>query len=261
MKKIVDTGVVISQEMLQPGIYSMWIKTEIATMAVCGQFVSLYSRDGARKLPRPISLCEIDTEGKALRLVYRVVGAGTEELSGYRAGDKIKIMGPLGNGFPLDQGEKCILVGGGIGVPPMLETAKQLYKAGKKKEDILCVMGYRNKDTFLTAEFEKVSTLYIATDDGSLGTKGTVIDAIKEQGLTADVILSCGPKPMLRGLKEFGLEKDIKVYVSMEERMACGVGACLGCVCQSKEVDDHSKVHNKRVCVDGPVFLSTEVEI
>lgn len=105
MKKIVDTGVVISQEMLQPGIYSMWIKTEIATMAVCGQFVSLYSRDGARKLPRPISLCEIDTEGKVLRLVYRVVGAGTEELSGYRAGDKIKIMGPLGNGFPLDQGE------------------------------------------------------------------------------------------------------------------------------------------------------------
>lgn len=261
MKKIVEMGEVLSQEMLQPGIYSMWLKTEIAKTAVPGQFVSLYSRDGATKLPRPISLCEIDEENMAIRLVYRVVGKGTEELSNYQAKEEIKVMGPLGNGFPLDQGKRVILVGGGIGVPPMLETAKRLNKSGIKKEDILCVMGYRNKDTFLTEEFETYAILYIATDDGSLGTHGTVIDAIKENNLTADVILSCGPKPMLRGLKEFGLDKNIQVYVSMEERMACGVGACLGCVCQSTDVDDHSKVHNKRVCKDGPVFLSTEVEI
>jgi len=261
MKKQVELGTVLSQEMLQDGIYSMWIQTTIAKTAIPGQFVSLYSKDGARKLPRPISLCEIDSEKPAVRLVYRVVGDGTKEMSTLQAGDSIKVLGPLGNGFPLDQGQKVILVGGGIGVPPMLETAKALRKAGLSKEQVITVMGYRNQDTFLVDQFEAVSTMYIATDDGSLGTHGTVIDAMKEHGLTADVILSCGPKPMLRGLKEFGLEKNIPVYVSMEERMACGVGACLGCVCQSTEKDHHSKVHNKRVCKDGPVFLSTEVEI
>ena len=263
MSKQVEMGKVISQEMLQEGIYSLWIKTEIGKVAVPGQFVSLFSRDGAKKLPRPISLCEIDAESSALRLVYRVVGKGTEELSRYRAGDEIKIMGPLGNGFPLEgcQDQQVILVGGGIGVPPMLETAKALSRKGLRKQQIMAVMGYRDSHTFLTEEFQKVATLVIATDDGSLGTQGTVIDAMNAEGITGDRIFSCGPKPMLRGVKAYGLEHQIETYVSMEERMACGVGACLGCVCQSTDVDEHSQVKNKRVCKDGPVFLSTEVEL
>lgn len=253
--KVKETATVISQENLANGIYSLLLKTSAAQYAVPGQFISIYSNSGEKLLPRPISICEIDKEASSLRLVYRVVGKGTKEFSELSAGDKIDILGPLGNGFPLEEGH-AMVVGGGIGVPPMLELAKQLPGT------VTAVMGYRNDDLFLNEEFTDVAAdLVIATDDGSVGTHGTVVDAIGENELTADVIYACGPKPMLRALAAFAKENNIKCYVSMEERMACGVGACLGCVCQSTEVDDHSHVHNKRVCKDGPVFLSTEVEL
>jgi dihydroorotate dehydrogenase electron transfer subunit len=176
--------------------------------------------------------------------------------SALQAGDSLQVLGPLGNGFPLKEatGKRIFLIGGGIGVPPMLETAKAL------EADKVLVMGYRD-ELFLKEELEQAGELVIATEDGSTGTKGNVLDAIRENALEADVIFACGPKPMLRALKAYALEKGIPCYVSMEERMACGVGACLGCVCQSTEVDHHSQVHNKRVCKDGPVFLSTEVEL
>ena len=170
------------------------------------------------------------------------------------------MLGPLGNGFPLDaaEGKRVFLIGGGIGVPPMLELAKQL-KAGGKTENMM-VMGYRDEQ-FLTEEFAQNGTLYIATEDGSAGTKGNVLDAIRENALEADLIMACGPTPMLRALKEYAQEKGILCYISMEERMACGIGACLACVCKTKDMDEHSNVHNRRVCKDGPVFLATEVEI
>ena len=114
---------------------------------------------------------------------------------------------------------------------------------------------------FLTEELGASGAFYVATEDGSAGTKGNVLDAVREQGIEADVIYACGPKPMLRAIKAYAEEKGIECYLSMEERMACGIGACLACVCQSKEKDEHSQVHNKRVCKDGPVFLSTEVEL
>ena len=122
-------------------------------------------------------------------------------------------------------------------------------------------MGYRDAQLFLKEELDKNGTVYVATDNGSVGTAGTVLDAIRENDLTADVIYACGPTPMLRALKAYAEEKGIECWISLEERMACGVGACLGCVCKSKEVDHHSHVHNMRVCKDGPVFLSTEVEL
>ncbi len=254
-----EIATVVSQECIAKDIYSMWIQTaEIAELAVPGQFISVYTKDGSKLLPRPISLCEIDKEKKQLRIVYRVTGegTGTEEFSKLTAGDSIDIMGPLGNGFPLDaaKGKKTFLIGGGIGVPPILELAKQL------DADNQIVMGYRDEQ-FLTEEFEKCGKVYIATEDGSAGTKGNVLDAIKENALTADIIMACGPTPMLRALKQYALDNDIVCYVSMEEKMACGIGACLACVCQSKEKDHHSNVHNKRVCKDGPVFLATEVEL
>ena len=145
-------------------------------------------------------------------------------------------------------------MGGGIGVPPMLETMKQL---DAKK---IAVLGYRD-ELFLNKEFEKNGEVYIATEDGSAGTKGNVMDAIREQKLEADIIYACGPTPMLRAIKQYAEENGIECYISLEERMACGIGACLACVCKSKEIDAHSQVHNKRVCKDGPVFLSTEVEL
>ncbi|WP_251388741.1 dihydroorotate dehydrogenase electron transfer subunit [Mediterraneibacter agrestimuris] len=256
-----ETAVVVSQEQLANGIYSMWLQTEEATeIAVPGQFISIYTNDGSKLLPRPISLCEIDKEKKQLRVVYRVTGerTGTEQFSEMTAGDTIDILGPLGNGFPLEEGrgKKAFLMGGGIGVPPILELAKQLDCEQKQ-----IVIGYRDAETFLKEEFEANGEVYISTEDGSVGTTGNVMDAILENALEADIIYACGPTPMLRAIKKYAEEKDIVCYISMEERMACGIGACLACVCQSKEKDHHSNVNNKRVCKDGPVFLSTEVEL
>lgn len=252
---------VIRQKEIGDGIFSMWIQTEkIGKEAKPGQFVSLYSKDGSKLLPRPISLCEIDRENSRLRLVYRVTGAktGTEEFSRLKAGDTIPVIGPLGNGFPVEkaEGKRAFLMGGGIGVPPILELAKQMQCEKKQ-----IVVGYRNAQTFLKEEFEAVGELYISTEDGSVGTKGNVMDAIREQKLKADIIYACGPTPMLRAIKQYAEENGIECYISLEERMACGIGACLACVCKSKEKDAHSNVHNKRICKDGPVFLATEVEI
>ena len=251
---------VVSQESLADGIYSMWIQTEASESAKPGQFLSLYTNDASRLLPRPISICEIYREKGRLRVVYRVTGqnTGTEQFSRMSAGDRIPVVGPLGNGFPVKEaiGKRVFLMGGGIGVPPILELAKQM-ECGKKQ----IVAGYRDAHIFLKEEFEQNGELYISTEDGSVGTKGNVLDAIRENGLDADIIFACGPTPMLRAIKEFAKEKKIACYISLEERMACGIGACLGCVCRTKERDPHTNVHNARICKDGPVFLSTEVEI
>lgn len=248
------TALVVSQEALTEDVFSMWIQADrIAAAARPGQFISVYGQDKTKLLPRPISICETCPDKGRLRIVYRVVGAGTEEFSSYRAGDAIEIMGPLGNGFTLKD-KKAFLIGGGIGIPPMLELAKQLDC------DKQMVLGYRDV-LFLNQEFEAYGQVYLATEDGSAGTRGNVIDAIREQGLTADIIYACGPTPMLRALKAYAAEAGIECWLSLEEKMACGIGACLACVCQSKEVDHHSHVHNKRICKDGPVFPAQEVEL
>ena len=254
-EKFKEQAVIISQEEIAPAIYSLWIKTDkIAQYAKAGQFISIYCEDGSRLLPRPISICEIDKEDCALHLVYRIAGAGTEEFSQKQTGDHLSVMGPLGNGFPL-KSKKAFLIGGGIGIPPMLELAKQL---NCEKQIIL---GYRNSDMFLLDEFKKQGEVYIATEDGSVGSKGNVLDAIRENELDAEVIYACGPTPMLRALKQYASENQMECWISMEEKMACGIGACLACVCKSKEVDGHTNVHNKRVCKEGPVFLAEEVEL
>ena len=238
---------IVSQEEIGKGIFSMWLQADrMAEAARPGQFLSLYTRNGSKLLPRPISICEIDRENGRIRLVYRVTGknTGTEEFSRLHPGITLEEA----------EGKKVFLIGGGIGIPPMLQTAKEL------KAEKTAVLGYRD-ELFLNEEFAEYADVYVATEDGSAGTKGNVLNAIKEKSLEADVIFACGPTPMLRALKEYAAEKNITCWISMEERMACGVGACLACVCKSKEIDAHSQVHNKRVCKDGPVFLSTEVEL
>jgi dihydroorotate dehydrogenase electron transfer subunit len=246
----------MSQKQLAPDVYSLWVEVgDMAKIAKPGQFVAVYSNDGSRMLPRPISICEVARMTKALRLVYRVVGDGTEEFSHLKNEDKVKIMGPLGNGFTMKD-KKAILVAGGIGIPPMLQLAKELKNVEKT-----IVLGYRDSQTFLKEEFEKYGKVVVATEDGSLGTKGNVLDAIRSEGVDGEIIYSCGPTPMLRALKVYAAEKGIEAQISMEEKMACGIGACLACVCQSKDVDEHSHVHNKRICKDGPVFDAQEVEL
>jgi dihydroorotate dehydrogenase electron transfer subunit len=246
--------VITDKAQLSEGIFSMWVRdVEITADAKPGQFLSLYCKSGNRLLPRPISICEINNVKGELRLVYRVAGQGTEEIAGYQVGDSIGVMGPLGNGFPLEE-KKVILIGGGIGIPPMLELAKQI--PGEKN----IVLGYRDT-TFLNEEFLPYGNLYIATEDGSIGTKGNVLDAIRENGLVGELIYACGPTPMLKGIQAYGIDKGIKTYLSLEERMACGIGACLACVCKTKEKDHHTNVNNTRICKDGPVFSGEEIEL
>ena len=177
-------------------------------------------------------------------------------MSTYKAGDSIELIGPLGNGFMKREGKTAVLIGGGIGIPPMVQLAREL----KEMVSVRIVAGYRD-ELFLTEELKDNGELYIATEDGSAGTKGTVLDAIRTQAVEGDVIYACGPTPMLRAIKEYAAENNIECQLSLEERMACGIGACLACVCQSKEKDHHTNVKNKRICKDGPVFSAEEVEL
>lgn len=250
-------GKVISQKEIAANIFDMWIETGLAKQAHPGQFIGVFPKNKSTLLPRPISICEVNEEKTALRIVYRIAGQGTKEFSSYAAGDFVEILGVLGNGFPLEagMGKKVFLMGGGIGVPPILQLAKEL------KADKQVVVGYRDSNLFLKEDLDQYAAVYVATEDGSVGTKGNVMNAIEENGLEADVIYACGPMPMLRAIKQYAEKKQIKAYISLEEHMACGVGACLGCVVKTKEKDHHSHVHNARICTDGPVFDAEEVDI
>lgn len=282
-----ETARVLSQKMIAPDIYDLWLETSLAETAGCGQFVGVYPKNGAMLLPRPISICQVKKVGEALvcsvpeskemsergnpengsalqtsalRLVYRIAGKGTAEFSSLKEGDEVELLGVLGNGFPVREaaGKKVVLMGGGIGIPPMLQLAKELKQAGN---EATVIVGYRDSKLFLKEDLECYAKVLIATEDGSVGTKGNVLTAMKEQGVEADVIMACGPMPMLRAIKAYAEEKDIVAYISLEERMACGVGACLGCVCKTTKKDHHSHVNNARICTDGPVFDAREVDI
>ena len=253
-----ETAVVYKQQEIATEIYDMWITTSLAAQAKPGQFISVYTHDKSALLPRPISICETDRENGRLRIVYRVAGKGTAEFSRYKAGRHIDILGTLGNGFPLEKakGKKVFLMGGGIGIPPMLELAKAIANnAGNEGQaaSVDIIVGYR--------DLSRYGKVHIATEDGSAGTKGNVMDAIAAEGLEADVIFACGPMPMLRAIKKYATEKGMEAYISLEERMACGIGACLGCVVKTREVDHHSHVNNARICTDGPVYAAQDVEI
>lgn len=253
-----EKGTVLGCEEIGRGIFSLRLQTEkIAAAAKAGQFVSVYSHDTARLLPRPVSVCEAEGESGILRLVFRIAGRGTEEFSRLAAGNLVDLTGPLGNGFPVEEarGKRVLVIGGGIGIPPMLESAKRLAWIA---QSVTGVLGYRD-EVFLREDFPCETV--IATEDGSQGTKGNVIDAIRAHDLETDMIFACGPAPMLRALKQYALAEGIRCWLSMEEKMACGIGACLSCVCRSTDIDEHSQVKNKRVCTEGPVFLSTEIEV
>ena len=251
-----EKAVIIRQEEVSEGIYSMWINTPSAKNARAGQFVNLFCDDCSRLMPRPISICEIDRERSSLRLVYRVSGEGTREFSQYTSGHQIEMIGPLGNGFPIDIPERDVMViGGGIGIPPMLQLAREFPKSCK------IVLGYQNFP-FLLKEFERTgSKVFVATESCKYGFKGNVIEAIMQNYLTAEVIYACGPAGMLRAVKKFAEVRKIRCFVSMEERMACGVGACLGCTVDTVDINDRLNVKKARVCKDGPVFDASEVMI
>ncbi len=265
MKKAKVAMQVIESTCLAEGVYSLWLQYEEKdrpAQVKPGQFVGVYTKDGTALLPRPISICRWDAEKAALRLVYRAVGKGTGQFTQLKAGDSVDVLGILGNGYDMEalKGKKVLLLGGGIGIPPMLQLAAACREAGDDTQ-ATAVLGYRNRDLFLKEDFDALCPVLIATEDGSVGTKGTVLDAIKEQQPAFDAICACGPMPMLRAVKHFAQEAGVPCYISLEERMACGVGACLGCVCKTTAKDAHSHVNNTRICTEGPVFAAGDVEI
>ena len=251
MSKKVVLGKVLLNEMIEKDVYKMVIRQEeAAKSAAPGQFVNLYTKSESMLLPRPISICEIGTD--TLTLVYGVVGKGTKEFSSYNVGDAIKLTTALGNGFTPADAKVHGLVGGGIGVPPLVELAKHLE--GEK----IAVIGFREAP-FLNDRLEELGVkVYVATDSGAHGFKGNVVELMEEKGLVGDYYYSCGPKPMLRALAAFCEAKGKPVQVSLEERMGCGYGACVGCVCKTKAANEVG-YEQQKVCKDGPVFLGSEV--
>ncbi|ONI41257.1 oxidoreductase [Candidatus Epulonipiscium fishelsonii] len=242
-----DGKILFNQE-IAPNIFKMKIKCVlVAQNAQVGQFVNVYPKNKALLLPRPISLCEFTHD--TITLLYAVVGTGTNEFSTYTTADTIKISKTLGKGFVPPNVQTHVLVGGGIGIAPLLALAQELSKQDTK---IIAVLGY-NDYPYMVDEFKNIcNEVYISTDKGNSGFIGNVLDLIKMQHITGDYLYACGPKPMLKSLSIYCIEKNIPIQVSMEERMGCGYGACVGCNCKVNN-------NNQKVCKDGPVFLGSEV--
>jgi dihydroorotate dehydrogenase electron transfer subunit len=222
-----------------------------------GQFLHLRVTDGYDYLlRRPISLCQFDSVNRVLTLVYRISGEGTRALSKRLPGMEVDVLGPLGHGFPLhDEDRHVLLVGGGIGVPPLLEFAKQANKQGKK---LTAIIGFQTKDVvILEDELQAYADVHVCTDDGSYGYQGRVTDRMTDDLLaTVDRYYSCGPLPMLRAVVQKA-EPRVPGYVSLEERMGCGVGACMACV--QWTYDKNGQKVLQKICKQGPVFKGREV--
>lgn len=247
---------VVRHEQIAKNIYEITLSGHLVEeMNAPGQFVHVKVTPQANPLlRRPLSLCRIDQDASECTLIYRKEGIGTTLLSEKRPGETVDVLGPLGNGFPLDaveKGQRTLLVGGGIGVPPLYELAKQLVEKGVIVTNVL---GFQTKDAvFYEQEFSMFGETYVATVDGSYGMKGFVTDVIDQRGISFDVLYACGPKPMLKALEQAFPHKE--VYLSLEERMGCGIGACFACVCRVPD----SETAYKKVCSDGPVFKAGEV--
>lgn len=250
---------ITSQKEIAHDIFELTLKGELPnSMNEPGQFVHMKVSNGLEPLlRRPISIANIDKKASEFTVIYRKDGRGTTILSEKQPGEKVDVLGPLGHGFPVEEvnkGETALLVGGGIGVPPLYQLSKELVQKGVK---VIHVLGFQTKDVvFYEEAFSKLGKTYIATVDGTAGTKGFVTDVINNEELNFDIIYSCGPTPMLRAL-ENNYSSNHKVYLSLEERMGCGIGACFACVCHT--ADDPTGFSYKKVCSDGPVFKAGEV--
>lgn len=240
------------QTEIAKNIYELKLKGELVNeIAMPGQFVHIkVNTANDPLLRRPISISSYDKREQTMTLIYRASGLGTRELTNQT--DEIDVMGPLGSGFPVEsaEGKTAILIGGGIGVPPLYECSKQLKAKGF---NVIHVLGFETKETvFYESAFKELGPVYITTADGTYGTKGFVTDAITGFNLEADVFYACGPVPMLSAV-----EKELEHtpgFISMEQRMGCGIGACLACVCPVNGPEAY-----KKVCTDGPVFRKGEL--
>lgn len=237
----------VAKVQLTATIYDFRLKNPaLAAITRPGQFVQVLVP--SKTLRRPISVC--DVEGDVLRLVFEVRGEGTALLAQTKVGEIINLIAPLGHGFTLEPDKKTIFVGGGIGVPPLLYSAKQCG------QNAIVINGFRQRSAvILEDDFRQaVGQLILTTDDGSYGLPGFVTQPLEELLPQADRICACGPMPMLKNIAKLAQQYHVPCEVSLEQRMACGIGACLGCAVAVKEAD--GRVIYRHVCKDGPVFDS-----
>lgn len=236
---------VVANAPLTRDVYRMVLEGNTQWIIRPGQFVNI-ELDGLY-LRRPISICDWDEH--TITIIYKVVGRGTEQMSKMSVGKELDVLTGLGNGFNAEaECSEALLVGGGVGVPPLYRLAKELLAQGKK---VSVVLGFNTAaEVFYADEFRQLGAeVYVSTADGSVGVKGFVTDAIRESGVTFDYFYACGPLPMLKALCDNCTQRG---ELSFEERMGCGFGACMGCSCKTL-------TGNKRICKEGPVMRREEI--
>lgn len=249
------TMTVVQNKLIARHVYQLVLRGALAkTVTAPGQFVHIRCGDGWETLlRRPISIASWDQQHETITVIYRAEGKGTNWLAARPSGSEIDVLGPLGNGFSTDvsRAQKVLLIGGGVGVPPLFGLAQTLQKRSVQIETVLGFASH--DDVFLADDFRQIGSVKVATDDGTYGHRGRVTDLLDGK-LAWDVFYACGPTPMLRALQAYFAGSDVDGYVSLEQRMGCGIGACLACVCPTQ--DDSVQV---KICSDGPVFPYEEV--
>lgn len=250
---------VVKQQTIATNIFELTLTGQLVLeMNQPGQFVHLRVSDQMEPLlRRPISISSIDKNTLEFTMIYRADGRGTKLLSEKKQGDQVNVLGPLGNGFPIDKvetGQKALLVGGGIGVPPLYELSQRLIEKGVQP---IHVLGFQSGDVvFYEKQFQQLGETHIVTADASYGSAGFVTNVLETLKDDFSVFYSCGPTPMLAALEKMYPEKE--GYLSFEQRMGCGIGACFACVCDTTEKIEADYV---KVCSDGPVFPSGVVQV
>ena len=242
---------IVSNEEIASDIYEMKLTGSICQeIREPGQFIHIKLEDESMLLRRPISISSYDYD--QLTILYKVLGKGTKTMSHLTEGQTLDVLGPLGNGFKLgdvDENAKILIIGAGIGIAPLYQLAKNFYIQGRK---IDVVLSYKcSKEAYYIEKFFDIATIYLSTDDGSLGMRGYCEDLIKTLKKDYDYVYACGPQVVLKFIQNYYRDLD-NVYLSLEQRMGCGIGACHACDTKDKK---------KRICKDGPVFNAKEVEI
>lgn len=253
MKKLVVVGKILANEAINANVKRMVIEApQIAEAAQPGQFVHVKKPDSVNFLRRPFSIADADRENGTITLIYRIVGKGTAEYAAMKVGEAFSILGPIGNGFALKDG-RPLLVGGGVGIAPLIYLSRQL-----KDQKPILLIGGKNKDEVFWEKYlqEFADKIYITTDDGSVGFKGFTVQLLPQILAENNIehIYTCGPNIMMESVAKLAHEHDIDCQVSLEKRMACGIGVCLGCTFEGKLTGKRRKV-----CTEGPVFASKEV--
>lgn len=253
MKKLVVVGKILANEAINANVKRMVIEApQIAEAAQPGQFVHVKKPDSVNFLRRPFSIADADRENGTITLIYRIVGKGTAEYAAMKVGEAFSILGPIGNGFALKDG-RPLLIGGGVGIAPLIYLSRQL-----KDQKPILLIGGKNKDEVFWEKYlqEFADKIYITTDDGSVGFKGFTVQLLPQILAENNIehIYTCGPNIMMEGVAKLAHKHDIDCQVSLEKRMACGIGVCLGCTFEGKLTGKRRKV-----CTEGPVFASKEV--